>query len=609
MELLDVPVDASNVKTPHGKFMHFPRRQGSAHTKLVVRVRAAKVSTKFQRMRTALNTACHRMSKRLRLLLFRKSSFKTTLLEPPERRPGSWETPLARSMLDDIWRDLHAARRERDFSRVIEIVQDTLRIPEVGLHDIQDFCAIVKDYPENIVAYASMLHPPQKLELCEGFSGNGLFKVTLSDGAPAIFCAAFGFGGNDIPESHDEQILTLLRDVLVNKEHENAVITLRDKDASRTLELMQQLLDRSTLWVNFATDGLREHDVVFDDMKYKRLRRLQAKLAAISHELPASIWAEITNIDETYVAGGTFGDVYRATYRGSPVALKRMKLLGPGNDKAHRTLERVAAVYTFKSLLNEILLWRQLSHPNIMPLIGVQRASSEAEIASFSSIPTYSIVMPWMFNGTIRHYLEQLDMNQIPAPLPLWIANALQYLHDQGVVHGDLRGANIMIDEGQAVRLTDFGLSILVKTRVTTLANTYPYGGTPQWMAPELHRAVNSSNDFESYDLVPDGPPSAVDIYAFGITCVELFSREDPKFRDDGIVHFNPTVVLAGGRPKRPVRSGNSIPDPLWALIEQCWAEDAEERPAATQVAESLKVIFPADIDDESSPTYAHSSS
>ncbi|KAJ7231356.1 kinase-like domain-containing protein, partial [Mycena rebaudengoi] len=66
----------------------------------------------------------------------------------------------------------------------------------------------------------------------------------------------------------------------------------------------------------------------------------------------------------------------------------------------------------------------------------------------------------------------------------LWeVAQDLEYLHSRNVVHGDLRGANILITQDWSARLADFGLTSFTEATLTTTRRA----GTLRWMAPELN--------------------------------------------------------------------------------------------------------------------------
>ena len=96
------------------------------------------------------------------------------------------------------------------------------------------------------------------------------------------------------------------------------------------------------------------------------------------------------------------------------------------------------------------------------------------------------------------------------------IAVALDYLHSEGIVHGDLHAANVLIDENNNARVTDFGMSLISE------ASSYNYGsihggGATRWQAPELI-------DPEEYGLESSRPTPPSDVFSFACTCIEVWS-------------------------------------------------------------------------------------
>jgi serine/threonine protein kinase len=89
------------------------------------------------------------------------------------------------------------------------------------------------------------------------------------------------------------------------------------------------------------------------------------------------------------------------------------------------------------------------------------------------------------------------------------VAQGIEYLHSQGVVHGDLRGSNILIDGGHHPRLADFGLGSL--SDATVGSQTAKGHGSLRYMAPELLRPS---------PLFQRTPPT--DVYSFACVCIEV---------------------------------------------------------------------------------------
>ncbi|KAF7792517.1 hypothetical protein EIP86_003558 [Pleurotus ostreatoroseus] len=277
--------------------------------------------------------------------------------------------------------------------------------------------------------------------------------------------------------------------------------------------------------------------------------------------------------------------------RGEPIALKRLKHTEaqPRNDRN-----------ILRQLYEEALIWRQLKHPNVLPLIGV-----ETTIFENSDAP-YCIVLPWMANGTIRNYMERLSQQQKPIPVGPWllqIAHALDYLHRQrGVIHNDLRGANILIDHDCSVRLTDFGVSFLMKTRTSSTELRYPKGGSTRWSAPErLNKEVSRHGTLKGDH--EGALVTALDIYSFACTCVELFEGNYPMYDADESANESTRntkdhmmaiqySICQGDHPCRPRGEGKEMSDELWELLKRCWAKDARERPVAEELVERLSTLI-----------------
>ena len=108
-------------------------------------------------------------------------------------------------------------------------------------------------------------------------------------------------------------------------------------------------------------------------------------------------------------------------------------------------------------------------------------------------------------------------------------ALGLEYLHREGIVHGDLHGGNILVDGHGHVRLTDFGLSLLAEATPNMYGSMHG-GGFASYRAPELH-------DPEQFDLPSTRPTFPTDVYAFGCTCVEVESSHQSAQTTPGLTH------------------------------------------------------------------------
>jgi len=282
-----------------------------------------------------------------------------------------------------------------------------------------------------------------------------------------------------------------------------------------------------------------------------------------------------TNEDRDKLGAGGFGQVFKGTYNGKDVAIKRLHL-----DKMNKK-DKI-------SFVNEVNALAAFSkHPSIVSILG------------YCLQPQPCIVMELCQYGSLHRVLHQDDDPKVEAifsdakhkkRIALEICSALVQLHSYGVVHGDLKSQNIMIDAKFESKLGDFGfVRLRGKTSTSASFSTVELQegcdgvGTPAYMAPEL--------------LVPDTVASAkTDIYSLGVILNEIASEAEPYDDMFGLLRgkgvYGPALLAKEG--KRP-NFHKAVSRELKGLIEACWHPNPEERPSAKQVyTELFDVQFPS---------------
>lgn len=192
---------------------------------------------------------------------------------------------------------------------------------------------------------------------------------------------------------------------------------------------------------------------------------------------------------------GGYACVYLGNLRGKQVAVKALRIMPDDSSKWERRLRR------------EIAVLSSLNHPNITPLYGIATTS-------FSPLP--GIVTPWYTNGSADRYLPKHKPSITQRiKLCIDIANGLQYLHGMQTTHGDLKPANILIDDDGNACLCDFGLaSFLGEEAGTGFTTTTEYVGTARYAAPEI---FNRPVDAVGFMATP-----ASDVFSFGCVVYEV---------------------------------------------------------------------------------------
>lgn len=192
--------------------------------------------------------------------------------------------------------------------------------------------------------------------------------------------------------------------------------------------------------------------------------------------------------------------------------------------------------------------------------------------ASFS-YPCYYLVMEYLPEGDLRHYLNRKPDLAAEKRLKLMnnITMGVNYMHSLKIGHRDIKPENILIhidQEGaEEAKLCDFGFAKEMKNKKVRR-------GSPAYMAPEI---LNKTQPFTIKS----------DIFSLGITFWELTTNKEPYaehlFTKNNDVEAFTKYIKNGGR-----ETTKKIYAPLANLIKQCWDKEPEKRPEGKEVLEKL---------------------
>ncbi|KAF8602917.1 kinase-like protein [Ceratobasidium sp. AG-I] len=250
------------------------------------------------------------------------------------------------------------------------------------------------------------------------------------------------------------------------------------------------------------------------------------------------------------ISGGGFADVYRGKLRnGLLVAVKCPRWLFAGAEQNRGVLKDVA---------RELHAWSKCKHIYILDLLGM--AGFRNQVA---------MVSPWMANGTMPQYFSaNPEANRLEVCSQITLA--IEYLHDINLVHGDIKGANVLISEKGEAKLGDFGNSILKHQTMQFSGASYVPSYSLRWAAPELLKGEARSS-------------KAADVWALGMTILEAFTGSPPYAgKSDYAVMYLVSIKME--IPSRP----GEMTEPLWSLISKCWRVNPKVRPDAWEIAALL---------------------
>ncbi|KAK1221614.1 hypothetical protein PQX77_015580 [Marasmius sp. AFHP31] len=347
------------------------------------------------------------------------------------------------------------------------------------------------------------------------------------------------------PGTERKSLEESLESILADKSKLQDLLAKEGYPTQQWLDLMQQLVDSPHLSAELRP-------AIFSAM---------LQLSKLSGLHPACLSIQnVKKVGKRPVAAGGFGDVWKGA-------------IGDSNELVCLKVVRVYLSSDLQELsteyLREAILWRQMKHPNLLPFIGIYRLEDAQELC---------LISPWMEKGNLVEFMKATKREDIDHYRLFFkvydVASGLAYLHAKKIVHGDLKGVNVLITCSLRACIADFGLSRIADTHglgVTTSA-TRP-AGTMRWLAPELLSGG-------------ERPSKKSDVYSFACVCYEIFTGLRPfaELTNDMAVMF---AVAQGDRPSRPQETFG-LSDTMWILMTQCWMRAPSSRPTAGWVLENV---------------------
>ncbi|CBJ32979.1 hypothetical protein Esi_0399_0011 [Ectocarpus siliculosus] len=247
------------------------------------------------------------------------------------------------------------------------------------------------------------------------------------------------------------------------------------------------------------------------------------------------------------IGKGSFGSVHIGLNEdsGDLIAVKLLSL---------KNADQAEELYT------EIELMRQLTHPNIVCYLGAEVNDKEKTISIFQewvpgSVTTLLVNFGPFSDRRIADYTKQ-------------ILQGLVYLHSERVIHRDIKGGNILIDDRGVVKLCDFGASKLLDADSFTGLGEHTRVGSPLFMAPEI--------------LLREEYGPQVDIWSLGGAVLEMATGQPPWHT----LNLRTPVALINWvkRTEGPPPLPDSLSQPLTKFLLRCFERNPSKRATAKEL-------------------------
>lgn len=270
---------------------------------------------------------------------------------------------------------------------------------------------------------------------------------------------------------------------------------------------------------------------------------------------------------EELIGKGTYGRVYKCRSRqtNTVVALKMIE-----TDKTDYKADSASRDDTINEFVRETAILQQLKDHRVKN-VNLIHAALSIDIWLF-------IITEYCPGGSLATLMKANNRPSHPGleeefiiPIAREVSIALKSVHEAGIIHRDIKCANILVTEDGRLQLCDFGISNVLENEVSKRSTII---GTPHWMAPELVSHLGS--DFQSVKYGAE-----VDNWAFGCAVYEMATGFPPNAK------VQPTDLGLVLHRKAPRLEGSKYPDGLKAFVAFLLEENPNKRPTASQIADN----------------------
>ncbi|KAK7524092.1 serine/threonine-protein kinase-like protein CLA4 [Phyllosticta citriasiana] len=258
------------------------------------------------------------------------------------------------------------------------------------------------------------------------------------------------------------------------------------------------------------------------------------------------------------IGQGASGSVYVARIRENAPSPMARQLLAQNGPRAQVAIKQMDLRNQPRKelIVNEIIVMKDSKHPNIVNFLDAFLQEEQSELW---------VVMEFMEGGALTDVIDNnpsISEDQI-ATICLETCKGLEHLHNQNIIHRDIKSDNVLLDSRGNVKITDFGFCAKLTEQRSKRATMV---GTPYWMAPEVVKQKEYG--------------SKVDIWSLGIMAIEMIESEPPYLNEEPLKALY--LIATNGTPR--LKKPDKLSKDLKAFLSVCLCVDVRSRATATEL-------------------------
>ncbi|KAH7386713.1 kinase-like domain-containing protein [Phaeosphaeria sp. MPI-PUGE-AT-0046c] len=315
-----------------------------------------------------------------------------------------------------------------------------------------------------------------------------------------------------------------------------------------------------------VNDAVKKAEQALTSKPKEETPRKDVRMSSMSESEVMAKLREVVSKDkplESYnkqkkIGQGASGSVYVARIRESATSPMARRILQENGPRAQVAIKQMDLRNQPRKelIVNEIIVMKDSKHPNIVNFLDAFLQEEQSELW---------VVMEFMEGGALTDVIDNnpsITEDQI-ATICFETCKGLEHLHNQNIIHRDIKSDNVLLDGRGNVKITDFGFCAKLTEQRSKRATMV---GTPYWMAPEVVKQKEYGNK--------------VDIWSLGIMAIEMIESEPPYLNEEPLKALY--LIATNGTPR--LKKPDKLSKELKAFLSVCLCVDVKSRASASEL-------------------------